>query len=239
MGGRGTDVAREAAALVLLDDNFASLVGAIRLGRRIYSNIRHAMSFIMAVHIPIAGMGLAPVLMGWPLLLYPMHVLFLEFLIDPACAFVFEADAEAADTMRRPPRPSNARLFSTTTVLHSLWLGLVVLAFCVAVYSIALKLLTEPQARALSFIALVVANLALIFVTRSHRLSFRALLARRNNVFWWITLAALTALLVVLNVPSIADLFRFDTPPLAVSVATLLGGVALVLIAGRLQRPPG
>ena len=112
MGGRGTDVAREAAALVLVNDDFDSLVAAVRLGRRIYSNIRHAMSFIVAVHIPIAGLGLLPVLLGWPLLFFPVHVLFLEFVIDPACAFVFEADAEAPDTMKRSPRRPGEALFS-------------------------------------------------------------------------------------------------------------------------------
>ncbi|MFM7432460.1 MAG: HAD family hydrolase, partial [Gammaproteobacteria bacterium] len=105
MGGRGTDVAREAADLVLLDDSFSSIVTGIRLGRRIYDNIRKASVFILAVHIPIAGLSMIPVMTGyWPLLLLPVHIVFLEFIIDPTCALVFEGERAEPDVMRRPPR---------------------------------------------------------------------------------------------------------------------------------------
>ena len=114
MGGRGTDVARESAALVLLNDNFASIVRAVRLGRRIYDNLRKAMSFIVSVHIPIAGLSLIPVLLRWPLVLLPVHVVFLELIIDPACSIVFEAQAEEPNTMQRPPRKLNEPLFDRT-----------------------------------------------------------------------------------------------------------------------------
>ena len=104
MGGRGTDVAREAAALVLLDDNFASIVQAVRMGRRIFDNLKKAMTFIFSVHIPIAGMSLIPVLLKWPLALLPVHIVFLELIIDPACSVVFEMESDEADIMQRPPR---------------------------------------------------------------------------------------------------------------------------------------
>ena len=111
MGGRGTDVAREAASLVLLDDDFASIVTAVRLGRRIYDNLRKAMAYILAVHVPIAGLALIPLLFGLPLVFWPLHIAFLEMVIDPVCSIVFEAEGEEADTMRRPPRhPSAAAL---------------------------------------------------------------------------------------------------------------------------------
>lgn len=108
MGGRGTDVAREASSLVLLDDDFASIVEAVRLGRRIYDNLRKAMAYILAIHVPIAGLSLLPVLFGWPLVFFPVHIAFLEFIIDPACSIVFEAEREEPNTMRRPrARPTN------------------------------------------------------------------------------------------------------------------------------------
>ena len=109
MGGRGTDVAREAAALVLLDDNFASIVAAVRMGRRIFDNLKKAMAFIFSVHIPIAGMSLIPVIFNWPLALLPVHILFLELIIDPACSVVFEMESEEADIMQRPPRRLDSR----------------------------------------------------------------------------------------------------------------------------------
>ena len=111
MGGRGTDVAREAASLVLLDDDFASIVQSVRMGRRIFDHLQKAMTYIVAVHVPIAGMSLIPVIFGWPLVLLPVHILFLELVIDPACSVVFEAEPEEADVMRRRPRNSKESLF--------------------------------------------------------------------------------------------------------------------------------
>ena len=134
MGGRGTDVARESAALVLLDDNFASIVSAVRMGRRIFDNIRKAMSFIVAVHIPIAGLSLIPVLLNWPLILLPVHVVFLELIIDPACSIVFEAQAEEPNTMNRPPRRLSERLFDRSLAVSSLCQGLVVLGLALLVF---------------------------------------------------------------------------------------------------------
>src|SRR6185503_14169271 len=190
MGRRGTDVAREAAALVLVNDDFASLVEAVRLGRRIYANIRHAMTYLVAVHIPIAGLGLLPVLFGWPLLFTPVLVLFLEFIIDPACAFVFEADAEAPDIMRRPPRRPDEPLFSRAMLRRSLSLGVAILVLCAVVYAAALQLLSADEARTLAFLTLVAANLALIFVSRSRSESLVRILAKPNRVYWWIVALA-------------------------------------------------
>ncbi|HSB98697.1 MAG TPA: HAD-IC family P-type ATPase, partial [Burkholderiaceae bacterium] len=102
MGSRGTDVAREAAALVLLQDDFGSIVHTVRLGRRIYENIRNAMRYLVSVHVPIAGMSFLPMALGGPLFLLPVHVVFLEFVIDPACTLVYEAERTEAGAMERP-----------------------------------------------------------------------------------------------------------------------------------------
>jgi P-type Ca2+ transporter type 2C len=236
MGGRGTDVAREAAALVLVNDDFASLVAAVRLGRRIYSNIRHAMSYIVSVHIPIAGLGLLPVVFGWPLLFFPVHVLFLEFVIDPACAFVFEADSSSDDIMRRRPRRPEERLFSRAVLKRSVLLGAIVLVFSVAVYGVALTIMSEGAARALAFIAIVIANLALIFVSRSRSASLGALLTKANRIFWWIAGVACLALALAIYTPPIAALFQF-TAPVPEAVGLVVGcAVVLVLFAGGLLR---
>jgi P-type Ca2+ transporter type 2C len=236
MGGRGTDVAREAAALVLVNDDFASLVAAVHLGRRIYSNIRHAMSYIVSVHIPIAGLGLLPVVFGWPLLFFPVHVLFLEFVIDPACAFVFEADPASDDVMRRKPRRPDERLFSRAMLKRSVLLGAIVLAFSVVVYGVALTIMGEGAARALAFVGLVIANLALIFVSRSRSATFAALLTKSNNIFWWVGAVAFLALALTVYAPPIAALFLFTAPQPA-TVGVVAGcAVMLVLTAGGLLR---
>jgi Ca2+-transporting ATPase len=236
MGARGTDVAREAAALVLVNDDFASLVAAVRLGRRIYGNIRHAMSYIVAVHIPVAGMGLLPVLLGWPLLLSPIHVLFLEFVIDPACAFVFEADAAPAGIMQRPPRRHGDRLFSRAVLRPSIGLGVTVLALVAGVYALALAGATESEARALAFLAIVIANLTMIFVSRSRSDSYATLFARSNRIFWWIAASTTLALGATMYVPVMASVFRFSAPSPTAALAVVTVAILLPLLSGLLQR---
>jgi Ca2+-transporting ATPase len=232
MGGRGTDVAREAASIVLLNDDFTTLVRAVRWGRRVYDNLRHAMAFIVAVHIPIAGMGLLPVLMGWPLLLLPLHVLFMEFVIDPACSFVFEADEEESNIMQRKPRDAHAPLFSAGMLRRSAIMGGLIFAVVATTYALALSQLAGPAARTISFGALVVANIALIFVNRAPNASLVELLLRPNRMFWWIAAAAIGALVVIAYVPPLALTFQFGTPPLPFAAAAAIGSGITVLIAG-------
>ncbi|MEO8079603.1 MAG: HAD-IC family P-type ATPase, partial [Caldimonas sp.] len=135
MGGRGTDVARESASLVLVDDNFAAIVAAVRLGRRIFDNLRKAMSYILAVHVPIAGMAMLPVLFGWPALLYPMHIALLELIIDPACSIAFENEPAESDVMQRPPRDAATPLFGGAILGLALIQGLGVLAVVMAAFA--------------------------------------------------------------------------------------------------------
>jgi len=236
MGSRGTDVAREAAALVLVSDDFESLVGAVRIGRRIYTNLQHAMSYLLAVHIPIAGMGLLPVLFGWPLVLFPLHVLFLEFIIDPACSLVFEADPESADVMQRKPRPSKARLFSRRTVFNSLVMGTAAFAYSLGVYALGLAWLEETEARALAFMAMVVANLLLIFAARAQGEDFRTTLRRPNRLYWGITCGTLAALSLTMYVPALERLFSFDAPPVLALAGVLVAAVLIVVPAALLVR---
>ncbi len=235
MGSRGTDVAREAAALVLVNDDFGSLVMAIRMGRRIYENIRSAMSYLIAVHIPLAGAVLLPLLLGWPLLLFPLHVVFLEFVIDPACSLVFEGEQRGEEIMRRPPRAHGERLFSGKLLLESVALGLVSLAAVSLVYGFALAQFPDGQARALAFIALVVNNLALLLVSRAPAGSLAAVLLRPNRAFWVISVLAIAALVIVSSVPSIAGAFRFETPPITAAIAAALTGLGTVVITGILR----
>jgi len=210
MGGRGTDVAREAASLVLLDDDFASIVEAVRLGRRIYDNLRKAMAYIMAVHVPIAGLSLIPVLFGWPLVFFPVHIAFLELIIDPACSIIFEAEKEEPNTMKRPPRRPGDPLFAGWNLTLSLLQGAGVLLLCLAIFGIALDRGTgEGVARALAFTTLVVANIALIFVNRSWELTILASLRMPNRSLWIITGAAALCLGLVLYIPLLQNLFHF------------------------------
>jgi Ca2+-transporting ATPase len=215
MGGRGTDVAREAGALVLLDDDFSSIVKAIRLGRRIFDNLRKAMAYILAVHVPIAGLSLLPVLFGWPLVLMPVHVVFLELIIDPACSIAFEAEPEEPNVLSRPPRDRKEPLFSRRTIILSLLQGLAVLIITLALYGFALNqgqgTLEEraAMARSLAFVTLVIANLGLILSNRFWSRNIISSLRQKNTALFIIIGATLALLTLVIYVPFLHNLFRF------------------------------
>jgi Ca2+-transporting ATPase len=230
MGGRGTDVAREASALVLLDDDFSSIVQAVRMGRRIFDNLKKAVAYIFAVHVPIAGMSLIPVLFKWPLVLLPMHIVFLELIIDPACSVVFEAEPEEADVMTRPPRRPDAPLFGKRTVILSLLQGMSVLSMLVLVYVISLKRgQSEEDSRALTFTTLIIANLGLIFVNRSWSRTVLATLRSPNTALWWVTGGAVVFLGLALYVPFLRDLFRFSVlHPFDIFICITAGVMSIV-----------
>ena len=210
MGGRGTDVAREAASLVLLDDDFSSIVQAVRMGRRIFDNIRKAMAYIFAVHVPIIGLSLLPVIFGWPLVLLPMHIVFLELIIDPACSIVFEAESEEKDIMKRKPRNPKEPLFSMKTIGLSILQGLSVLAIVLAVFAISMKRgQGELDARALTVTTLIVANLGLIFVNRSWSRTILSTLSTPNPALWWVAAGTTTGLCLILYIPFLRNLFHF------------------------------
>jgi P-type Ca2+ transporter type 2C len=214
MGGRGTDVAREASSLVLLDDNFSSIVSAVRLGRRVFDNLKKAMAYIFSVHVPIAGMSLIPVLFNMPLVLLPVHIVFLELIIDPACSIVFESEKEEADVMNRPPRRLEEGLFTKKNLALSLLQGFVVLAFILGVYIWAPgRGFGEAQVRTLTFTAIVIANLCLILTNRSWSATIFETLRTPNRALSWVFAGTLGCLLLVLYIPALRDLFRFAPVP--------------------------
>ncbi len=228
MGARGTDVAREAADLVLLNDDFSSIVTAVRYGRRVFANLRKAIVFVVAVHVPIVGLSLMPVLLGWPMLLMPVHILFLQLIIDPACSVVFEAEPLEADAMKTRPRPADARLFDSAVLTRGLWQGAGLLVLLLAVYAgVRSTAKSDDMARALTFMVLVLSNLGLIHANRSWgRTSWRAS-STFNGHFGWITLATLVLLGCVLAVPEISRLFSFVQP----RPDMLLAGIAMALLS--------
>jgi Ca2+-transporting ATPase len=230
MGGRGTDVAREAAALVILDDDFSSIVQAVRQGRRIFDNLSKAVAYIFAIHVPIVGISLLPVLFHWPLMLFPVHIAFLELIIDPACSFVFEAEPEEADVMQRHPRDPGKPLFGRETVGLSLLQGTGALAIILTVFLIALyRGHGAQEARALSFTSLVFTNLALISTNRSWSVSFWTILRRPNAAIWWVIGGALLFLGLILYTPFLRGLFKFvPLHPIDLGICLMAGGVSIL-----------
>jgi Ca2+-transporting ATPase len=237
MGVRGTDVAREAASLVLLDDNFYSIVAAVRLGRRINDNLRKALTFVLAVHVPIAGLSLLPLIMGWPVIFTPVHIAFLELLISPICSVVFEAEEEESDLMQRSPRSQSIPLFSRSLLVLSTAQGLLVLAAVAALYA-TLQKFSVPldEMRALTFSTLVSCNLALILANRNLHGEMVQGWLKPNPLLWWVLLGTMTLLACALWIPPLRDVFRFGQPSLTQLVGALTIGIPVLLTLEGLKR---
>jgi Ca2+-transporting ATPase len=229
MGKRGTDVAREAADLVLLDDSFASIVGGVRLGRRIFANLRRALTYITAIHVPIAGLALLPILLGLPPILFPMHVVLLELIIDPTCSLVFESEPAEADAMRQPPRPASETLFGPSHIGVAVLQGMGVLIGVLGLYwwSLTMAGTPEPQARGAALVALVIANLVLALADAAVP---GRLFTDRRYTYWAIVGVVALVLALVLAVPAVGSIFKIAMPGagllgLAAGIGLVAGGV--------------
>ena len=229
MGERGTDVARESSAIVLLNDDFSSIVAAVRLGRRIFDNLKKAIGYIFSVHVPIAGLALFPILFNLPLVLLPAHIAFLELIIDPACSTVFEAEPEEKNIMERPPRNLKERLFGKKSLILSLLQGTSVLAVVIIVFLLALHIgKGETEARTLTFATLVIANLALILANLSWSKSIIKTFDFENKALWLVLGGALFSLILVLYVPAFRSLFHFSVLHFDDMLIALFAGILSV-----------
>jgi Ca2+-transporting ATPase len=229
MGGRGTDVAREASSIVLLKDDFASIVRTIRLGRRIYDNLQKAMTFVTAAHIPIAGLALLPLLFGLPLILLPVHIAFIEMIVDPVSSIAFEAERAERNVMRRPPRDIRSQLLSHAVLTKAVIQGIAALLFAGGICLFAsFSGMAEAEMRSLSFVALVLANAAMIFSNRSFAISLSEAITRPNVTLWIVIGADALILGTIFVIPGLRDLFALAPLPLEV-VGAVLGGAVLLL----------
>lgn len=230
MGERGTDVAREASSLVLTDDNFSSIVGAVRMGRRIFDNMQKAFGYVFAIHVPVAGLSLIPVFFaGAPLLLFPVHVVFMELIIDPACSVIFEAEKEEKNVMSRPPRSVHQKFFGGSKIFLSVMQGFAILLLVLGVYFVGLQLgYSANVVRAMSFTTLIVSNILTILTNRSWENPMFRILATPNSSVKWIVGGTIVFLVAVLTVPFLQGLFKFAT--LTVAQAACSVGVGLLSV---------
>jgi Ca2+-transporting ATPase len=229
MGERGTDVARESSSIVLLNDDFSSIVAAVRMGRRIFDNLKKAISYIFSVHVPIAGLAMFPLLFGFPLILLPAHIAFLELIIDPACSVVFEAEPEEKNIMQRPPRDLKKKLFGRKNMLSSLQQGTSVLIAVIIVFLAALSLgRGETEARTLTFTTLVIANITLIAANLSWEQDIIKTINTENRSLWLVSGGALFSLAAVLYVPFLRDLFHFSVLHIEDIMIVLITGILSV-----------
>lgn len=210
MGERGTDVSREAAAIVLLDDDFSSLVNGIRIGRKIFDNIMKAMSYIISVHIPIAGLSLIPLIFKWPIIFFPVHIVFLELVVDPVCSVLFENEPAEKNIMERQPRDPKKSIFNREMLGKSIMQGVMMMIIFVAVFRATLLLgFTAEIARTITFTTLVFSNIALIFSSRSKYEGLVTTIDRKNKALWFIITGTLLFLTVTIYIPGLREIFRF------------------------------
>ncbi|MFN9016070.1 MAG: HAD-IC family P-type ATPase, partial [Hyphomonadaceae bacterium] len=228
MGQRGTDVAREAADLVLLDDSFASIISGVRLGRRIFANLRKALGYVLAIHIPIAGLALLPILLGLPPMLFPMHIVVMELMIDPISSLVFEAEPSEASAMVQPPRSLSEPLFGLSQMAWAGFQGLILLGGVLGLYFWAIETgIPETTARSMGYVCLVTGNVTLALVD-GYEPSISPF-DRRHRLLWIVALLVSTTLAAILYVPWLAKIFKMaplggEDLALALGVAFLAGG---------------
>lgn len=232
MGNKGTDVAREASSLVLLDDNFASIVAAIRQGRKIYDNLQKAMSYIIAIHIPIIGLTLLPAFFSFlPLLLLPLHIVFMELIIDPVCSIAFESEQEEKNIMNRKPRNSKQKFFGFDKISFSVFQGLLLLACVVFVYFLSIgEGHTDGEVRAIAFSSLIIGNIFLILTNLSKTRSFLSVFLEKNYPIYFILFLALLMLILILNVPYLQSVFSFESPGSKHYISAIVSAVVMLAV---------
>ncbi|MBL8638586.1 MAG: cation-translocating P-type ATPase [Alphaproteobacteria bacterium] len=231
MGLRGTDVAREASSIVLLDDNFASLVHTIALGRRIYDNLRKAMVYIVAVHVPIAGLALLPLIFDKPLILTPLLIALMEMVIDPACSVVLEAEQAERNVMKRPPRNPSSPLLTSSAILWGVTQGVVALVILGAMWVVAnQKGMSEKEIRSLIFVSLIIINFSLILINRSFSASIFKIFKHKNPILGWGALGIAVLFSVILFNPFAKGLFNLGDVHFHDVVFALLAGIISMVI---------
>ncbi len=231
MGEKGTDVAREASALVLMDDNFSSIVGAIKMGRRIFDNLQKAFGYVFAIHVPIAGLSLIPIIIGdFPLILWPVHIVFLELIIDPACSVIFEAEQEESNIMSRPPKKSDEQFFGGRKILFSCMQGAGILIITLAIYLLGLKAgYAAGEVRAMAFTTLIISNIAVILTNRSWTDNIFRIIATPNRAVLWVVGGAIFFLALILNINFFLDLFQFQRLSFFNLAMCVLAGLSTII----------
>jgi Ca2+-transporting ATPase len=237
MAGGGTDVAREAAAISLLEDDIGHIVDGIRMGRRIFDNLRKVLLYVVAMHVPIAGLALLPVLIGWPPLLLPMHVVLIQMVIDPICAIAFESEPGERDLMTRPPRPAAEALLGPLQLLLGLLQGLVLLSAVLGLHIAAVaRGFVEDEARTLAFIALTAGNFALVRVNGARGAALPRLFEAGHGAFWVVVVVASAIVATCILWPTAATLFGFAPPGMTATMAAVAVGLGAAALFEPLKR---
>jgi P-type Ca2+ transporter type 2C len=231
MGQRGTDVAREASDLVLLEESFDRIISGIKLGRRIFDNLRKVMIYITAVHGLIVGMAVLPLLLGLPAILFPVHVVVIEMVVDTICSIAFERSPAEADLMRRGPRAVGEPIISAQLLAVALLQSVFLLAGTFALYAFLMTVgHSENTTRALVIITMIAGNLALVRVNMTREWTVSHIFEGGQRVYWTILLVTAAALASIFAIPELRAIFRFDLPSWQLAVLAVATGIASAML---------
>ncbi len=215
MGKRGSELARSASSLVLINDDLSGMLAAVASGRTIYKNLKNAIRYIITIHLPLISIVTLPLLLGWrfPELFTPIHVIFLELLMGPTCSIVFENEPAHGNEMHEPPRKSTVSLFTWRELSYSLLQGAIIGGIILSmVYVAMLQGYNENICRTLAFTALVISNMLLTLTGRSDSMPFLESLKRKNKLVPIILSITTLLLIILLTVPAAMNLFGFELP---------------------------
>jgi Ca2+-transporting ATPase len=218
MGARGTEIAKQTASLILVNDDLSTMVDAVAMGRRIYSNIKKAIQFVISIHIPIILIVFIPLSMGWiyPNIFSPIHIAFLELIMDPTCSIVYENEPIEKNTMNQKPKPFTKSFFSNAEMFQSVLQGLMITVGLLIIYQIAVQNgASEALTRTMVFTGLVTSNIFLTLLNRSFYYSIITTLSFKNNLVGIIIGLTVLILSLILFIPPIRLFFEFE--PLSIS----------------------
>ena len=214
MGQKGTEIAKQAASLILLEDDLSKMVDAVAMGRKIYTNLKKAIQYVISIHIPIILTVFIPLALGWiyPNIFSPVHIIFLELIMGPTCSIIYENEPMEKNTMLQKPRPFSTTFFNWKELTTSVIQGLAITAGTLTAYQYALHQgLNESTTRTMVFTALITANIFLTLVNRSFYYSIFTTIKYKNNMVWAIIGITVAILGLLLFVKPLTNFFGFQT----------------------------
>ncbi|HRI20663.1 MAG TPA: cation-translocating P-type ATPase, partial [Panacibacter sp.] len=232
MGKKGTEIAKQAASLILLEDDLSKMADAVAIGRKIYANLKKGIQYVISIHIPIILTVFMPLILGWvyPNIFSPVHIIFLELIMGPTCSIIYENEPMEANTMVQKPRPFTTTFFKWKELITSIMQGLVITAGTLFTYQYAVHLgFDEAHTRTMVFTMLVTANIFLTLVNRSFYYSVIATLRYKNNLVPLITCITIGITALLLFVRPLAIFFQFE--PLTINeliICITIGFVSVI-----------
>ena len=236
MGKRGSEIAKQASSLILMNDDFSKMVDAVAMGRKIYNNLKKAIQYIISIHIPIILTVALPLILGWiyPTIFTPVHVIFLELIMGPTCSIVYENEPLEKNSMKQPPRPLSDTFLNLKELSISIIQGLVITVGTLFIYQYAVRQNhQEDLTRTMVFTTLVVANIFLTLVNRSFYYSVFTSFKYKNNLLVSIVFVSIALLLALIYVPFLASFFKLS--PLnyeQLGISALVGFAVVIWFEG-------